>query len=351
MRTPQSAGWTRRRVLGGLTVAGTAGLLGLPARPVAAEPPPETTTLRILQGRSICTSPQYVAEALLRGEGFTAVHYVETGQGTLAQLLASGEVHLTFLEGASLLPMIDAGDPVVILSGVHVGCYELFGTDRVRSIRDLKGKTIARPSAITDTAASPNFLLAGILAYVGLDPRKDVTWVTYPLAEAMQLLAAGQIDAFWAFPPEPQELRARGIGHVVVNTRTDRPWSQYFCCMVGANRTFVQQHPMATKRALRAILKAVDLCAREPERVARDIVDKEWARFEGALYEKQYAYARQVMQELPYNTWREYDPEDTVRFYALRLHEAGMLKHSPQKIIAQGTDWRFLNELKRELKG
>jgi len=351
MHAQHAEGWTRRRFLGGLTLAGTAGLLGLPARRVAAEPPPETTTLRLLQGRGICTSPQYVAEALLRDEGFTAVNYVETGQGTLGPVAASGPVALTFPEGGGFLPNVDAGDPVVILSGVHVGCYELFGSDRVRSVRDLKGKTIARPGAITDTAASPNMLLAAILAYVGLDPRQDVTWVTYPLAEAMQLLAAGQIDAFWAFPPEPQELRARGIGHVVVNTRTDRPWSQYFCCMVAGNRAFVQQHPVATKRAMRAILKAVDLCAREPERVARDIVDKEWARFEGALYEKQYAYALQVMQELPYNTWREYDPEETVRFYALRLHEAGMLKHSPQKLIAQGTNWRFLNELKRELKG
>ena len=48
---------------------------------------------------------------------------------------------------------------------------------------------------------------------------------------------------------------------------------------------------------------------------------------------------------------REYDPADTMRFYALRLHEAGMIKSSPQKLLAQATDWRFLNELKRELKG
>jgi NitT/TauT family transport system substrate-binding protein len=57
------------------------------------------------------------------------------------------------------------------------------------------------------------------------------------------------------------------------------------------------------------------------------------------------------MKEVPYGKWREYNLEDTVRFYALRLHEAGMIKASPQKIIAQGTDWRFLNELKKELKG
>ena len=56
------------------------------------------------------------------------------------------------------------------------------------------------------------------------------------------------------------------------------------------------------------------------------------------------------MREITYDKWREYDPEDSVRFHALRLHEVGMIKSSPQKIIAQGTDWRFLNELKRELK-
>ena len=58
------------------------------------------------------------------------------------------------------------------------------------------------------------------------------------------------------------------------------------------------------------------------------------------------------MKKLPYGMWREYqNHEDTLRFYALRLHEAGMIKSTPQKILSQGTDWRFLNELKRELKG
>ena len=63
-----------------------------------------------------------------------------------------------------------------------------------------------------------------------------------------------------------------------------------------------------------------------------------------------YDYALQTLSELPYDKWREYDAEDTIRFYALRLHEIGPIKSSPQKIIADGTDWRFLNELKRELK-
>jgi NitT/TauT family transport system substrate-binding protein len=159
----------------------------------------------------------------------------------------------------------------------------------------------------------------------------------------VRLFAEGKIDAFLGFPPQAQELRAQGIGHVVVNSSIDRPWSQYFCCMLAWNREFVRKHPVATKRALRAILKAADVCAREPERAARFLVDKG--------YTTRYDYALQALKDVPYDKWREYDPEDTVRFYALRLHEAGMLKSSPQKLIAQGTDWRFLNELKKELKG
>jgi NitT/TauT family transport system substrate-binding protein len=238
---------------------------------------------------------------------------------------------------------MDTGSPVIMLAGGHVGCFELFGTDQVQAIRDLKGKTVAVP----DLGSGPHTFIASMVAYVGLDPRRDINWVTIPQAEAKQRLAEGKIDAFLGFPPDPQELRAKKIGHVVINSMMDKPWSQYYCCMVGANREFVRKNPIATKRALRAILKATDVCTREPERVARFLVDKG--------YTPNYDYALQTMKEMAeagaYGAWREFDPEDTLRFYALRLNEIGMIKGSPNDIIARGTDWRYLNELKKELKG
>ena len=96
MRIHHARRFSRREVPGRVTLAGTAGLLGLHPRPVAAEPPPETTKLRLIQIPGICVAPQYVAEELLRGEGFTEVQYVETVAGSRAtKALASGEVHLT----------------------------------------------------------------------------------------------------------------------------------------------------------------------------------------------------------------------------------------------------------------
>ncbi len=112
--------------------------------------------------------------------------------------------------------------------------------------------------------------------------------------------------------------------------------------MVGGNPDYVRSHPVATKRALRAILKAADLCASDPARVARRLVD--------GGFTPRYEYALQALRDIPYDKWREYDPEDTIRFFALRLRDVGFIKPTPQQIIAENTDWRFLNELKRELK-
>jgi NitT/TauT family transport system substrate-binding protein len=255
-----------------------------------------------------------------------------------SEKMARGEVDLSLNFAAPLSLAIDAGDPITILAGVHPGCFELFANESIRSITDLKGKTVG----VQGLGSTPHVFMTSMAAYVGLDPKKDIRWVTNPSVRPKELFVKGKVDAFLGFPPEPQELRTRGIGHVIVNSAVDRPWSQYFCCMLAGNAEFVRNNPAATKRVLRAILRAADLCVTDPGRVAQQIVD---SGFTG-----NYDYALQTMNDVPYGMWREYNPEDTVRFYALRLHEAGMITSSPQQIIADGTDWHFLDELKRELK-
>jgi NitT/TauT family transport system substrate-binding protein len=338
MRTQHTRPFSRRRLLKGLTLAGTAGLLGLPPRLVTAEPPPETTRIRLVHDPSICVTPQYLAEELLRADGFSEVQYIEATDGFGTRVVAAGGADIMMEFAGVYLTRIDAGDPLVLLGGVHIGCFELFGGSQVRTIRDLKDKHVA----VLGEGAPEHVFLSSVVAYVGLDPRRDIRWEPHPPEESMRLLGEGQVDAFAGFPPVPQELRARGIGHLVLSTTTDRPWSQYFCCMLAGNTEFIRKHPIATKRVLRAILKITDLCVAEPERVAQRLVD--------GRFTDDYDYALQALTEVPYDRWREYDPADTLRFYALRLHEAGMITSSPNKLIAEGTDWRFLNEIKRELK-
>jgi NitT/TauT family transport system substrate-binding protein len=330
--------WSRRQFLSVAAFAGSGAVLGLRCGPVAAEPPPETTRIRLIEITGICIAPQYVAKELLRGEGFTDVQYFKAAAGIdAARAVAVGNADLTLNFVAPFLIQLDAGDPITLLGGIHVGCFVLFGTERVRAVHDLKGKTVG----VQALGSSQHVFLASMMAHVGLDAKRDVNWAMHPSRESMRLLAQGKIDAFLGFPPDPQELRAKKIGHVIVDSGKDRPWSQYFCCVVGGNRDFVRNHPVAAKRALRALLKASNLCALEPQRAARLIADRGY----------DYDYSLETLKDIPYDKWRDYDAEDSVRFYALRLQEAGMIKSSPQKIIAQGTDWRFLKELKQELKG
>jgi NitT/TauT family transport system substrate-binding protein len=326
----------RRRFLTTLSSAGAAGLLIGPSPSLAQEAPPETTTVRLSTIPGICIAPQYVAEELLKSEGFSDVRYVDVGNDVYPAFV-SGKVDISMAFVAPFIVQLDANVPIVLLGGVHVGCFELFGMAGIKAVRDLKGKTVAVPSL----GSAHHVFVASMVAHVGLDPSRDINFVTHPTSESARLLAEAKIDALMGFPPVPQELREKKVGQVIVNSGLDRPWSQYFCCVVAASQEFVRKRPVATKRALRAIMKATHFCSSEPERAARIVADRGY----------RYDYALQTMNEIRYARWREYDPEDAVRFYALRLREAGMIKSTPNNIIAQGTDWRFFNELKRELNG
>jgi NitT/TauT family transport system substrate-binding protein len=325
---------SRRRFLAGASLAATAGFFG-GRESLADDGPPEVSAIRFRKSSAICVAPRYLAGALLRAEGFNVEYIPDLPFDAVARGDADFEVNTA----AWLVSHLNAGAAITVLAGVHVGCYELFAHEPIRTISDLRGKRVGIPQA---PGSAGHLLLAVMAAQVGLDPHKDIDWITTSSGDFLETFAQGEVDAFLGFPPEPQQLRARKIGRVILDTSADKPWSHYFCCMAYSNRDFVRRYPIATKRALRAILKATDLCVTAPETAARRLVD-------GGFIQR-YDLALQTLSEVPYDRWREYDPEDSLRFFALRLHEVGMIQSSPNALLAEGTDWRFLNELKRELK-
>jgi NitT/TauT family transport system substrate-binding protein len=342
----------RRRFVTNAAMAGIAGFGGWGAvnrsgasKSFAAEPPPEITTIRLERDPVICIAPQ-VVEELLRAEGFSDIRYVdltlehirraEAGNlGVVSDMIARDEVDFARAFAPDHLLTLGAGAPVTILAGLHIGCFEVIAKEDIHTIAELKGRTVG--CFIADKV-----LLSIMASLIGLDPARDIRWVETIYPEPMQLFIEGKIDAFLAASPILQEVHARNIGHVIVSSISDRPWSQYYCCLLGTRTEFAQKYPVATKRLLRAILKGADLCVSQPARVAQLLVDQG--------YSARYDYALQGLNDMRYDVWRDYDPEDSLRFYALRLNEAGLIKSHPQKLIAEHTDWRFLNELKRELK-
>ena len=330
---------SRRRFLLSAAFATAAGTVARP-RSLCAETAPETTTVR-LPGWSVagCEAPEYLAEDLLRVEGFTDIRYVAGDSSVDPSVwLERGEIDFDWNYAAMHIASIDAGVPITVLAGLHAGCLELIANDDVQSVRELRGKRVG----VYALSSSPHILLMLMASYVGLDPHKDIEWVPNTEAAPVDLFIEGKIDAFLASPPEPQMLRAKNIGQTILATTADKPWSDYFCCMLAGSRDYVSKYPVATKRVLRALLKAVDLCVSDTESVANQLA--------GGTLRARSDYARQMLNEVRYDRWREFDPEDTLRFYSLKMHEAGIIGSDPNEIIASGTDWSFLNQLKRELK-
>src|SRR5262245_17190820 len=82
----------RRELLTGLT----AGLFWCGARRASADPPPETTRIRLVKITGICVAPQYVADDLLHAEGFTDVEYVPATSGIpTAKAVGTGAADIT----------------------------------------------------------------------------------------------------------------------------------------------------------------------------------------------------------------------------------------------------------------
>ena len=335
------SGFSRRAFLASAGTMGAAAAAGQLLSPAHGAAPLETTRIRLAQEPPACWAPQYVAEVLLRAEGFTEIEYLpEMGGNRLDSFLDQGKLDIALGFSGRQIKHVKPGNKSVFLAGLHAGCYALISSEDITTIRDLKGKTVYAGRVPGD---GPHVFFSTIVSYVGLDPNKDINyaWVSNP--EARKMFSEGTLDAFLSFAPEPQQLTSKGLGHVLVDTNLDRPWSQYFCCMVMGNRDYISEYPEATRRAVRAILMGNDICAQQPEKATDAVIAK------GIRKPGEREFVAQAMREIPYQKWRDFNPEDTVRYYALRHRELGLTESMPQDIIDRNTDWRFVESLRDEL--
>jgi NitT/TauT family transport system substrate-binding protein len=355
---------TRREILRagglGLTGAGAALLFGCgggggeaersptPAVPSPTlapgdEPPPEVPKIRLAANYSACQSPIIFAEEYLLEEGFTEVEYVTAvyNYSFLTDQLGAGKVDFAYNFAPPIAFAVDHGSPLVMLGGAHSTCFDIYARPDIQTIGDLRGKTVA---VITRDARDGDLAFAAsVLQYIGLMPGSDVEviGVNPPQLYLGAIFDSGKFDATFTYPPLAYSIRDTDQGRVLLDSHTQAPFDQNFCCMAVANRDFYAKYPVASRRALRALLRSVDYAAREPERAAQRMYDAGWVT--------PLIYAQRMLGMVPYSVWRDYNPEDSVRFYSLHLGEAGLIESTPDEIIEKGTDFTYFNELKEEM--
>jgi NitT/TauT family transport system substrate-binding protein len=339
----------RRSLAVGATIAG-GGLLAAceqtPApSPGPALPPPETTTVRYVMPAAC--DPLWNVRDLLLQEGFKDIQLVRAPV-TTTEWLTANKADFNSGYGTLIAASVDEGLPIVSLAGIHPGCFELFATPGISTIRDLRGKTIA----VNAKKSSDQFygFFSILLANIGIDPRTEVNFIEIgPDFTALRdAFVDGRSQAFIASGTTGPQLHRnpKNPGKVILDTTMDKPWSQYYCCNLVANRNWARRYPVATKRFTRAILRAADEVAKDKPRAAREYVAR---GFVAAPSPSEEDLTNEAIRDLSYD-WREIDPEDTLRFFALRLADAKLVKSTPQQIIAQGSDFAYMRQLRTELK-
>ena len=276
-------------------MAGAAGCLGSRS-PLADEGPPETTTIRLAYYPNNCLAPLYGGRGACCARRASPISATcRCRRPSPSRRWSRGEVDFANTFAGTLASSHGRRRPITALAGVHSGCYELFAHEPIRTISELRGKRVGIQDAELERALLPGDHGRARRAR----PRTDIDWVTSPDGNPMELFAEGKADAFLGFPPEPQELRARKIGHVIISTPSGQAVVAVFLLHAVRQPEFVRDHPIATKRYLRAVLKAADYCA--TSRRGRAASGR-------CRLRRTYEYALQTLTEIPYDRWRDYDP-------------------------------------------
>jgi NitT/TauT family transport system substrate-binding protein len=332
---------TRRQLLT-LAASASAGLVLAACAPAAAPaatplPPPETTKIRI--ACNSCDAPIMAAEAYLKEEGFTDVQLSDAA--TLVAL-TDGKVDMGNLFPAAHAAALESGLKVVGLGGIHAGCIEIWAPQSVATLKDLRGRTFYVQAKTIRDVAYGNAVM--ILKQAGVDP-KDVNFVAQSDADVVKLYLEGKNDAVLLAAAAAEGLKANAAnkGHTIFVQTMEEPWARMDCCLIVTTQEWYRANPSATKRAMRAILRASDALTADRAAAAKLITDK--GLFGGA---NNVANVRNALNMLSFN-WRDLDADKSLRFHGALLAETGLMKISVDE-LAKSLDLRILNELRTELK-
>ena len=183
----------------------------------------------------ICFAPQYVARGVAAGRGLYRYPLFDTdARGFRMPLDAANSTSPSI----SLCTSSPASTPARRSRSCRacmpaaMSCLRRTGHPRGRRSEGQKRRRRAeRRRTCPDLMA----------AYVGLDPKNDIRWSPTPRSSLWNSSPRASSTPFWHFRREPQELHARRRRPCDLRTAVDRPWSQYFCCVLAGNREFVAQ--------------------------------------------------------------------------------------------------------------
>lgn len=202
------------------------------------------STLTFLPGRVA------VDQGFFRQEGLD-VKFIQMRTAALIPALANGHIDYTM----SFLPPIDSslrGIPMQMQAVfVDRSLHYLVTRPTIKSSADLRGKTFVLNTV--DLSGSTGLVFQAVLRHIGLDPIKDVKWISAPDSPALfAMVQQGVADATFLVPPWPQKAREAGMNVLF------RGGDIYSAPLAGlsTHRRTIRENPDQVRRMLRALVHA-----------------------------------------------------------------------------------------------
>lgn len=181
--------------------------------------------------------------------------------------LSSGSVDYSVTSASQLITSVAQGAGVIAISGYTVGTpvdvifsnsfiaqHKLSTSTPVSQlVKSLSGIRVGVSSPVIKTQEGT------LLKAYGVDPSAVKTLTVSSESGLAALLKSGQIDAFIAGPPVPQEAVAQGAGKILITSQNAPVWNAGNANLVlAANASFAKAHPALTKKVTAAVHAAVE---------------------------------------------------------------------------------------------
>jgi ABC-type nitrate/sulfonate/bicarbonate transport system substrate-binding protein len=244
-------------------------------------------------------TPAWVAQEL----GLFTKHGLQHSLSYLAattaiQAIVGGTEEIGLVGNQGIDVALEGADTVYIANTASRFIFRLYGEPSIKSVADLKGKTLA----VTQPAASTDYASRMLLRRFGLVPDKDVKILYAGSSPAiLTILKSGNAAAGLMNAPVIFQAQELGFKQILNVTELNIP---FIFVGVVTTRKLLQQKPDAVTRYLRGYTEAISIIRRDQE-TAMKVMAKFIKTDNRKTLEAVYEEHAPVFQRLPLMTREE----------------------------------------------
>ncbi len=170
---------------------------------------------------------------------------------TVVEALKSRELDATFLLAPLAMVLRAQGVPVkIVYLGHRDGSTVMVAKhSTARSLRDLRGKTFARPSKFSNQY----LVIVKVMEDEGMKP-DEINFVDMPPPDMPSALAAGAIDAYFVGEPHAAKAEVSGTGRVLYHAKD--LWPRFISCVLVVREELINEKPEVVRDLVRGIAES-----------------------------------------------------------------------------------------------